>query len=59
MVTSGIIPLSEEEVAARRYRTDVGEVLYIDGYVHTAIFTKTKEGNRKVKLAVFLPLLHY
>lgn len=47
VVTSGIIPLSEEEVAARRYRTDVGEVLYIDGYVHTAIFTKTKEGNRK------------
>ena len=53
-MTSGIIPLSEEEVAARRYRTDVGEVLYVDGYVHTAIFTKTKEGNRKVRSSVLL-----
>ncbi|XP_014791410.2 intermembrane lipid transfer protein VPS13B [Octopus bimaculoides] len=46
LFTSGKIPLSDEEVAARRYRTDIGETLYTDGFVHTAIFSDMKAGNK-------------
>ncbi|GAB1597682.1 vacuolar protein sorting-associated protein 13B-like [Argonauta hians] len=44
LLASGKIPLSDEEVAARRYRTDIGETLYTDGFVHSAIFS----GNNNV-----------
>ncbi|XP_033726572.1 vacuolar protein sorting-associated protein 13B-like isoform X2 [Pecten maximus] len=37
VVCSGSIPLSDEEVDLQRYRPDIGQVLYLDGYVHTRI----------------------
>lgn len=37
VVCSGSIPLSDEEVDLQRYRADIGQVLYLDGYVYTRI----------------------
>ncbi|XP_021340495.1 vacuolar protein sorting-associated protein 13B-like, partial [Mizuhopecten yessoensis] len=37
VVCTGSIPLSDEEVDLQRYRPDIGQVLYLDGYVHTRI----------------------
>lgn len=39
----GDIPLSVEEVADQRYRQDIGQTLYIDGYALTQIPVKTHQ----------------
>ena len=40
MYMSAPIPLSEEEVGAQRYRNDIGKTLYLDSFVHMAVFTE-------------------
>ncbi|XP_060068135.1 intermembrane lipid transfer protein VPS13B-like [Ylistrum balloti] len=49
VVCTGSIPLSDEEVDLQRYRPDIGQVLYLDGYVHTRI-TVTEASEIKVYL---------
>ena len=40
---SAPIPVSEEEVGAQRYRNDVGKTLYLDSWVHMAVFSDHQE----------------
>ncbi|XP_041362052.1 vacuolar protein sorting-associated protein 13B-like [Gigantopelta aegis] len=43
LLLSTPVPLSDDEVASKRYNSDIGRVLFVDGYVHTIIqFSENK-----------------